>query len=112
MPAPEEGSPCQWRRVGGFQYQMSAAVYQRPLVSGVIAPQHENESVLFIGQGLYDRIGESLPTDVAVRSRRSGSYCEDGVQQEYALSGPSFQIAACRYRRAGVSVDLLVDVLQ
>ena len=80
------------------------------LVSGIGAPETEDDiSRLLVDE--FDRsVGEFLPPQVPMRFGNAVLHGQDAVQKENALFSPGNEIASCGPRTPGVSEELGIDV--
>ena len=111
MPASEEGASGQGRRVGCLQHIVAAGVDEDLLAPGEIAPEQEDYAFAAVAESLDDSVGECLPAKAAVRSCLARPDCQNGIQQEDALPGPSLQGAvALVYLDSQVVLDFLIYI--
>ena len=74
------------------------------------SPEHIDDRAVLGIYSLQDRIGELLPTVTPVGISLVGTYRQDCIQKENALSGPFDQIAVVRHITAHVIMKFLVDI--
>ena len=100
------------RGVRALEYEVARRVYNRPFALCVTAPQQIDYPLFSLRNGFDDRIGELLP---ALACMGGGLVCPDGqygVEQQHPLFRPAVEVAAGRYRCAGVGIYFGEDVPQ
>lgn len=76
------------RRMGSFQNNMSTCVYKFSFMLSECSSQKEDDSLLFVWDGLDHRIGELMPSDILMRIRLILSDRQAGIQKKYSLLRP------------------------
>ena len=69
------------RRVGGFEDNVLARVYQTFFFLSEFAPEKENDVLSFVGKGFDGDVGQFFPAEIAMRSRGVGADGQNGVKQ-------------------------------
>lgn len=83
------------------------------LLLGMVSPQHEHLGLGGVCNVLNQRIGDGFPTPAGMRSGFPGFYGQDGIQQQYALFCPAFQVVGLHGELIGkLARDLGEDIAQ
>ena len=91
---------------------MPIGVDQPHLLLGKAPPEQEDQALMPVGQGADGGIGEAFPAPALVGAGHGGPYRERGVEEQYALPGPSGKVAVCGMRNAQVAMQFLEQVHQ
>ena len=91
---------------------MLVPVDERSLLLGIGAPKNEYQMLALFCQGADGGIGKLFPTLALVRACLVGTNRKGGIEQQYALVGPTGEVSAGRDGGTQVGLYLLEDVLQ
>ena len=112
MPAAEEGSACQRRRMRRLKHMMTRTVYEVPLAAGKISPEHEHHAVGIVRYAADHSVSELFPADPAVGCRLTAAHGQYCIQQQHTLTGPFLEIRISAHPDAEIRLYLLEYVLQ
>ena len=113
MFAAKPAAACrQWRWMYALEYQVFGGVDELRFLLCIVAPQHKYDVFALCGQGFDGAVGELFPTVPLMRSGHVGTHGECGVEQQYALPRPAFEVAVWQRFDAEVAANLFVDVAQ
>ena len=112
MAAEETAVDRKRRGVYGLQNAVARGVGNGPLALRVAAPEHVDDALPALVDGLHDGVGEGLPAVARMRGGLVLAYGEHRVEQQHPLLGPAVKVAARGVGRPRVVAHLLEDVLQ
>lgn len=81
---------------------MFGSVDNLTLGFGVVAPEKKYKILFLVGEEFDDGIGELFPPFFLMRTSKTGTNGESGIEQENSLSSPAIQIAGLSYGFAKV----------